>query len=187
MSNPKTPKAVKKVNNALGALVEETGALFQPSKAQRALKARFWTLVSNSLSIKNPRTMTTMEIAQTVRDNRIMNWWNVAGFQDWFLNNTEHIEKLEYLFDLALTAAEDVLLSDDPKSASAKVNMVKVIAELARKMPTRGESKDFADDKVARMSKEELQEYLKAHGFQSMAIEHPPLEVRGEEDSTDGN
>lgn len=158
----KPPKAVK-VASSITELVEESGALFSPTKAQRALKARFWTIISNSMTSKNPHAMTQMEIARTVRDNRIMNWWGVTGFKDWFMNNTEHIERLEYLFDLALTAAEEVLLSDDPKTSNAKVNMVKIIAELARKMPSKGGDK-FQDEAIGKMSAEELRAYLEQHG-----------------------
>lgn len=168
MSKDLPVKAEKKASSLVD-LAEETGALFQPTKAQRALKARFWTIVSNSLMSTSPHQMSQMEISKTVRDSRIMNWWNLPGFQDWFLNNTEHIERLEYLFDLALTTAEEVLLSDDPKSANAKVNMVKIIAELARKMPSKGGDK-FQDEAIGKMSPEELRSYLSQHG---VSIETP--------------
>ena len=162
MSKDTPTKAVKKASGLVD-LAEETGALFQPTKAQRALKARFWTILSNSMTSKNPHQMSQMEISRTVRDSRILNWWGLAGFQDWFMNNTEHIERLEYLFDLALTAAEDVLLSDDPKTSNAKVNMVKIIAELAKKMPSKGAEK-FQDEAINKMSPEELRSYLSQHG-----------------------
>ena len=163
------------------SLAEETGALFQPNKQQRAIKARFWTIVSNSITAKNPRSMTTMEIAQTVRDNRVLNWWSVAGFKDWFLNNTEHIERLEYLFDLALTAAEEIFLSDDPKTANAKVNMAKVVAELAKKMPSRGGDK-FHDEKIAKMNKEELEAFLAANGVNVQEKDIVQVEAKREEE-----
>lgn len=175
------PKTVKKSShtNSLEQLAEEQGLLFTPSKAQRAIKARFWTIVSHSFSGQNPHQMTPMQIAQTVRDNRVMNWWPVSGFKDWFLNNTEHIERLEYLFDLSLTAAEEVLLSTDPKMANAKVNMVKIISELAKKMPSKG-GDQFQDEQIARMSKEQLESYLLQHGVKLNTPVPAALEVTAE-------
>lgn len=156
-------KAVKKATNALAELAEDSGALFTPNRGQRAIKARFWTILSNSMTSKNPLEMSTVEVMRTVRDNRLGAWINIPGFKDWFFNSTEHIERLEYLFDLALIAAEEILLSDDPKSANAKVQMIRVIAELAKKMPQKG-GDNFQDEKISRMSKHELEEFLKSQG-----------------------
>lgn len=175
------PKAVKKASN-LPQLAEESGALFSPTKSQRALKARFWTIISGSISGINPHKMTTMEIAKTVRDNRVMNWWPTPGFKDWFMNNTEHVERLEYLFDLALTAAEEVLLNPDPKASNAKVNMVKIISELAKKMPTKGSEK-FQDEQISKMSKEQLESYLAQHGVSVTSSK--VLEVEAEDTDED--
>jgi hypothetical protein len=155
-------KAVKKSTSALVELAEDTGALFTPSKIQRAIRARFWTLMSNSMTT-NPLHMTTMEIMKTVRDNRFGTWVLLPGFKDWFFNNTEHIERLEYLFDLALTSAEEILLSDDPKSVNAKVQMIRTIAELARKIPSKNVDQ-YQDEKIGKMSKAELESFLQEQG-----------------------
>lgn len=156
-------KAVKKTSTALETLAEDTVLLFTPNRAQRAIRARFWSVIGASIGHKDPFSMTAMEIARLVKDNRILNWIGQPGFKDWFMNNTEHIERLEYLFDLALTAAEDVLLSTDPKTMTAKVQMVRVVAELARKMPSRNQEQ-FADERIAKMSKEELEQFLAEQG-----------------------
>ena len=73
-------------------------------------------------------------------------------------------QKLEYLFDLSMDAAEQVLLSDDPKTATAKVQLFRVIAELGRKMPSKSEEK-FADEDINRMSPEELRSFLEKNGI----------------------
>jgi hypothetical protein len=124
--------------------------------------------------------MTHMEIAKTVRDNRILAWFSIPGFKDFFFNNTEHIERLEYLFDLALQAAEDVLLCEDPKAMSARVNMVRVIAELAKKMPSKGQEQ-FQDERIAKMSKAELEDFLAQQGVKvQSATPAPVLDVPAE-------
>lgn len=165
-------RAVKRTSSAITELAEATGALFTPTRAQRALKARFWTLLAGSITARSPHEMTHMEIAKVVRDTRILPWFAIPGFKDWFMNSTEHIERLEYLFDLALQAAEDILLSEDPRAASAKVNMVRVIAELAKKMPSKAQEQ-FQDEKIAKMSKSELEAYLASQGVQLQAIPAP--------------
>lgn len=163
MSGLPPEPAKKRTTTALEEMAEEVGIGFVPNRAQRALKARFWTLLANSFNPRNPHEMTNMEIAKVVRDNRVLAWFGTPGFKDWFMNSTEHIERLEYLFDLALQAAEDVLLCDDPKAMSARVNMVRVIAELAKKMPSKGQEQ-YQDEKIAKMSKEELEKFLADQG-----------------------
>jgi hypothetical protein len=192
MSSIPPEKAVKRVSTApadgdVTELAEAAGIGFVPNRAQRALKARFWTLLANSFNPRNPHEMTNMEIAKTVRDNRVLAWFGTPGFKDWFMNSTEHIERLEYLFDLALQAAEDVLLCDDPKAMSARVNMVRVIAELAKKMPSRGQEQ-FQDEKISKMSKAELEDFLAQQGVKVQSATPPKvLDVRAErEGEADG-
>jgi len=190
MSTVPPEKAIKKVTGAPGGelseLAEAVGVGFVPNRAQRAIKARFWTLLSNSFSPRNPHEMTNMEIAKTVRDNRVHAWFATPGFKDWFMNSTEHIERLEYLFDLALQAAEDVLLCDDPKAMSARVNMVRVIAELAKKMPSKGQEQ-FQDEKISKMSKAELEDFLTQQGVKVQSVAPPKvLDVRAEREIESG-
>lgn len=164
MSKDNLPeKAVKKATTALETLAEETGLLFSPNRAHRAIRARFWAVVGSTIGHKSPFEMTAMEIARLVKDNRILNWLSIPVFKDWFMNSTEHIERLEYLFDIALSAAEDILLSDDPKAVTAKVQMIRVVAELARKMPSK-QPEQFADERISKMSKEELEKFLEDQG-----------------------
>lgn len=183
MSNDNLPaKAVKKSTSALVELAEDTGILFTPNKAQRAVRARFWTLMSNNMTV-NPLQMTNMEIMKTVRDNRVNTWMQIPGFRDWFFNSTEHIERLEYLFDLALTSAEEILLSDDPKTSNAKVQMIRTIAELARKIPSK-HTEQFQDEKIGKMSKAELEAFLQEQG---VTVRNETVISVRQEDEDDGS
>lgn len=158
-------KAIKKVNHqAVASLAEEVGIVsFAPSADQRKMKARFWAQVENSPFGPNVANLGPEEIARKTKCSALVNWWKRPGFKDWFLNNNEHRERLEYLFDLALNAAEDILLNTDPKAQAARVNMVKTISELASKMPNKQQTV-VLDRDIAKMDESQLREYLSRHG-----------------------
>lgn len=164
----------------IGALAESVGATFSPTSDQKKVKARFWTLMQSAPFGTRPDKMGPEEIIRKTRTPALANWWKTPGFKDWFLNHTEHQERLEYLFDLALTAAEDILSNDDPKAQSARVNMVKVVAELARKMPTKQQTV-VLDREVANMNEDQLREFIARAKAQVVDAEEPPQIEEGQE------
>lgn len=174
-------KAVKSVSFStepvknLNELATAVGADFSPSADQRKIKARFWTLMQSAPFGTRPDKMGPEEIIRKTRTPALSNWWKVPGFKEWFLNHTEHQERLEYLFDLALSAAEEILMNDDPKAQSARVNMVKTISELARKMPTKQQTV-VLDKEVANMTEEQLREFIAKAKPQVVDAEMPELE-----------
>ena len=149
---------------AVPALVEDI--LFQPNRTQEMNKARLWTRLSqNPLLIPEELSMT--QVSEILGSRALEPHWNKPGFRDWLMNRTEHRERIEFLFSRALDAAEGSLLSDDPKTANAKVNVLKILAELAAKYPTAATAQK---DVVADMSKEQLEEFLSKNGVR---IEKP--------------
>ena len=80
-------------------------------------------------------------------------------------------ERLDYLLHLALASAEDVLLNTDPKAQSARVQMVKIVAEMAGKLKggTAASPNQNANDKkkkaIEAMGKEELVQFLQDQGL----------------------
>jgi uncharacterized protein with HEPN domain len=99
---------------------------------------------------------------QVTGASSLKEWWGEAGFKEWFLNREEGREKLEYLFMRALDAAEDIL-NDPNAQASARVNMIKVIGELANKFPSKYQEK-FSDEDINRMDEKQLRNYLEKRG-----------------------
>lgn len=168
-------KAIKKVNHrAVTALAEEVGIInFTPSSDQRKMKARFWAQVENSPFGPNVVNLGPEEIARKTKCSALVNWWKKPGFKDWFLNNNEHRERLEYLFDLALNAAEDILLNTDPKAQAARVNMVKTISELASKMPNKQQT-IVLDRDIAKMDETQLRDYISRYGVVDAESVEPP-------------
>lgn len=154
-----------KFKEALQIIDKEKGLTFNPTKSQRMLKAKFWNYVSTNFTLnKKPSEMTNEDIGRIVESSSFANYCAEPGFKDWFMNRHTAQQKLEYLFDLSMDAAEQVLLSDDPKTATAKVQLFRVIAELGRKMPSKSEEK-FADEDINRMSPEELRSFLEKNGI----------------------
>jgi hypothetical protein len=146
------------------ALLEEIE--YRPTKQQEIVKARFWQRVaSNPLLIAEELSLA--QVSDILGSRSLEPHWNKPGFREWFLNRQEHRERIEQLFSLALHAAEGLLLSEDPKTANAKVNILRVLAELASKKP---KETDSHKDPVSEMSKQELEEFLAKSGVR---IERP--------------
>lgn len=165
----------------LSAIAEEVVVTsFRANSEQRRLKARFW-IVYNENPLIDIRDITATDISKIVQDHRVQHWFSVPGFKSWFLNTMESRERLEYLFDLALDTAEEILLDTDPKTASAKVNMIKVVAELASKYPKHQEQK-FADASIANMSKEQLDDFLQRQGVEVRRVVEISSPSREEEE-----
>jgi len=136
--------------------VIKDAVVFLPSPAQRRAKARFQAR-SEGMITRSANT-SAQSVSSITGEPGVIKWWAVPGFREWFFNEQETKERLEYLFMLALDAAEEVLLNPEA-NASAKVNMIKVLAILAGK----DQSKDqrVLDDSIQRMTPAQLREYIK--------------------------
>lgn len=138
---------------------------FQPNKAQQQAKARFWVNYRN-----NPLTdlddLTNAELVTLSGTESIRKWKNVSGFESWFFNRQEFTERVEYLAHLSLDALEQVIVNQDPKAQSARVNAIKVVADLANKMPKKESNGagSFMDKAIASMDAVQLQAFLEKQG-----------------------
>jgi uncharacterized protein (DUF924 family) len=137
---------------------------FRPSDSHRKLKSRFWIAFSDS-PLQGAKAITPTMVARITGDHRVIKWWSMPGFKEWFTNADENRERLEFLFSLALDAAENILRNEDPKAQGARVNVIKAIAELANKLPERRVTPIYADEQIQKMDKNQLEEYLKRQGI----------------------
>lgn len=128
--------------------------LFIPNPRHRQVKAKFWSRY-DSLMLSSDKITSTAAVSITDEPS-IMRWWSLPGFKDWFLNQDEARERLEYLYMLALDTAEQVLANPESND-NAKVQMVKVIAQLAGKEPSK---QQYADDSINKMDAEKLKTYI---------------------------
>ena len=164
---------------------EVTGAdlavSFRPTEAQSRVKARFWS----RWDAASPHTPTLAAAKQLTQSAALESWWSKPGFKDWFLSTSVTQERVEHLLHLALSAAEDVLLSTDPKSQGARVAMVKTVAEmgglLRRAAPVGLDAKTSKQlAAVESMGRDELLKLLQEHGLRveqvvQVSPTHSPL------------
>lgn len=129
---------------------------FRPNPAQRQAKTRYWALVSEQAIADDVDHIDPYELGKTLQCPSLPNWWEHNAFRTWFSNRHEHLQRIEYLFDLALDAAEQILQNEDPKAQSARVTMIKVLADLANKR----RSERVADTSINNMTPDQLRAYI---------------------------
>lgn len=108
------------------------------------------------------RNVSLAQALEVTQAPQLRKWWAEDGFQDWFLNREEAKERLQYLFQKGLDAAENIL--DNPEAnANAKANILKLLAEMTGHL-TKKPVDRFADEQVNKMSEEQLKAYLEKKG-----------------------
>src|ERR1019366_2562449 len=105
--------------SAVSVTEPDSGTSIRPTEAQVRIKAKFWRSWAEQ-PLLNSQPPTLALIKSITGSAAIGTWWAKAGFQDWFLNTSVSDERIEYLMHLALSAAEDILLNDDPKAAGPR-------------------------------------------------------------------
>jgi hypothetical protein len=150
---------------SLSSLADEV--IFRPTlESQRLAKARFWAHASDNPMLE-PESMSLDTIRGICQSEAIGKWWRMPGFKAWFLNKEEHRFRLEYLFGLALDAAEQILVNQDPKAQSARVNVIKVLSELAGKFPAKQQPANQGGGlagAIGQMDRVQLEAYLQKSG-----------------------
>lgn len=158
LNNSKIKPSKQKSMNKLA-----DASIFTPTARQRQIKATFWSRFEPGPFFGDIDKLSLPAIQEVVKATQLKDWWNKDGFKEWFLNKEEGREKLEYLFLKALDTA-DAILDDPDAQASAKVNLIKVIGELANKFPNKWQEK-FADEDINKMTDNQLKTYLERQGF----------------------
>lgn len=141
-----------------------TELVFVPSPLQRKAKASYWSVVSSNPLLDTDRELTLAQIQQVVNDARLDKWWSEPGFKDWFANKDEFRQKLEYLCMLAQDTAEEILISEDPRSVNAKVSLIKVLLEAGGKVAPRQKEVKYLDEQINKMDIKQIEEVLKKAG-----------------------
>jgi hypothetical protein len=137
--------------------------IYRPSPQDRAHKAAFWARAAEH-PLLDKETLSLITVHSLMGNAQVQKKsWSNPAYRSWFLNAEEHRDKLEYLFGLALDAAEHILLNDDPKAQSARVNMIKAIADLAGKSPKNAQVSPIAQA-IGSMDKVQLEAYLQKNG-----------------------
>jgi hypothetical protein len=154
-----TDKQTEKLVKIKQELETRQEAEFLPSPSQRAAKSRFWVRYDKAL-LGEPETLSLAAIARVVKDNRLDKWFSQSGFREWFLNQDEAKERLDYIWNLGLDRIEAILQNDE-SNPNAQVNAFKQISILAGKEPQKNQ--EFTDEDIQRMPKEKLKAYIEKH------------------------
>lgn len=159
--------------NTAGILANAAELVYIPTERERRYKAQFWARTQdNPLFASGDLTLAAV---RQVLDTEALNAsWNQPGFQAWFSNRQEFRERIEYLADLALDQMEQILVNQDPKAQSARVNTIKIIAELASKFPRQAPPAGSAPSGLAAaiggMDKAQLELLLEKNGVNARLL-----------------
>lgn len=156
MSTEKTRKQSKAAKPSVDDAAKILGQAFRPLPMQRQAKTRYWALVSEQALIDDLEMHDPYELARTLQCPALPAWLQNPQFRIWFGNRHEHLQRIEYLFDLALDAAEQILQNEDPKAQSARVAMIKILSDLSNKRRT----EKVADTQINQMTPEQLRAYI---------------------------
>lgn len=144
---------------------------FVPSAEMRKAKAAYWAKIEDS---GLPSPPPTLPHAVKISGVRALNkWWSMPLFQEWFGNRDEYRQRIEFLVDLALDKAQAILMSDDPKTATASVSLIKILIEASNKMPQRYDRIKYADEAIQKMDKAELENFVAKNAHLISASEAP--------------
>lgn len=175
----------KQINNKGKPDIEVLGELhdaitFVPTDIQRKVKAMFWAKQADLPFIDTAMITLNYVIKQT-GTAKVKDWWEKPGFKQWFLNQDETRQRLEYLYGLALDALQEMLINTDPKAQSARVKAVQLIAELANKVPKKNDN-DFIDKAIQAMDRQALLSYLEKQGIKVNKAQPQKALSDGEDD-----
>lgn len=148
--------------------------LFVPTPDQRQVKAAFWQRYSQS-PVLDISKITGTYVHKLVPDSRIPRWWSMFGFKEWFLNEDEFRQRLEYLANLSLDTLE-AILTDPDANHSARVNAAKLIFEASNKMPKKWEKVAYLDAGVQNMDQAQLESFIRKQSLGLLAQPSEPDE-----------
>lgn len=155
--SPPTPRQAKSAVKDLSETVEQL-VVYKPTPGQRKAKARLLIALEDNpvVSLDN----ITMDQASRLAKYDCSRYWSNPGFKEWLTGTNEFRERVEYLAYLSLDAAEEILLSDDPRMAGAKVSTIAKVTELASKLPNKAGKDRYADEFIQNMNRRELEQFL---------------------------
>jgi hypothetical protein len=133
--------------------------VFNPTPSMRKCKAKLLVALEGNPSA-SLETITLQHALQLTKVTTLEKWWIKPGFKDWLRNAEEFKSSLEYLCNLGMETAEDILTADDARSVNAKVSLIKILLEAGGKINRQKEVK-LLDEAIAKMDKHQLEEYLK--------------------------
>ncbi len=147
---PRKPTETKKFEAILDQVT------FLPTEDQKRLKAKYWTRRGKLLP--TDARPAPAEIRMLTKNDDITKYWDIKGFKEWFCNDKEFSENMEYIAGVAQQKLLDIL-SNSEAGDSALIAAVKLSMEAAGKLQKTG-GKDEVLDPTKDMKEEELKEMI---------------------------
>lgn len=134
---------------------------FEPTRVHYQIKAAFWSKAER-LGYTVDSNITLATAIEVTEDTRLQSFWSIPGFADWFSDGgTFESQILELLYQFPAHALN--ILNDDNATAAAKVNLLKLLAEVGRKMPSKQKEIVYADKQIQKMDRKQLEDYVRKH------------------------
>lgn len=141
-------------------LQRHTANEFEPTAAHRQAKSAFWAHYFQEGDL--PPVDFGPALATRVSGySEVSNWWSQKGFPEWFRNGEEFRQKVEHTSQLALDLIHNLII-DPVARTSDRLNAAKMALEIAAKFPRAAPKQETEDDKISKMSRTEIEEYIRS-------------------------
>lgn len=114
----RTPSPLSQFDKKDLALAED--AIFVPSAQQKKAKHRFQEQWDGHTE------PTAAQVVAMTGMTKVDRWWSTPGFKEWLIHGESLMARLNYLVELSLDTAEQIL-SDPDAPAAARAGMIKTI------------------------------------------------------------
>jgi hypothetical protein len=110
-----------------------SNSVFKPSALQIKAKIAFYHKVK--FLQEDVSKMDVERVAHIIGDDRVINWWKIKDFVQWFRNEDEHKERVDYLYTRMLDNLEDFIVDEEQKyTPNEKLAAQKQLIELRKQM-----------------------------------------------------
>ena len=156
----RVPVIISDTGEALVAVeVPPRDVIYQPSDAQRLLRAKFFQL-HQDMPMGKLEDTSPSEIAQFTGDRRILTWWTKPLFKEWFLGKDEYVLTARLLAEKAQVILLEML--DDPDTppllrAKLALDIIKSFDSLSKNTQA---APRFLDAEVQNATPEQLRAFI---------------------------
>ena len=131
---------------------------FTPSDRHREVKARFWSKAQDYNYMASDK-ITLATALEVTGDQKLKRFWAIDGFEDWFGDSRRFEAEILALVYEFPAYAKAILDSDSPQ-ISAKVNLLKLLAEIANKMPAKTKEIIVSDKGINKLDEDQLRKQI---------------------------
>lgn len=145
-SNKKTTPTT--VTNKEIAVIREN--VFKPDKLQVQAKIRFYQKTKHTLT--DISKLDVEKIIEITGEPRLINWWSMPAFVSWFRNESEHQERVDFLFTMMLNNLEDLIVDPECRyTPSEKLAAQRQLLELKKQMQEKEGQTEYSPEDIQKI------------------------------------